>query len=901
MPENAPRHTHEWASVVKRRLAARGIDPTLHFTVVEELAQHLDERYRSLIARGISTSAAERSVIDELDDDALEGELRRAESALRAPAPVLGTAPREGRIDGMLQDLRYAARALRKSPGFTTVAVITLALGVGANTAIFSVLNAVMLRPLPYADSGDLVRIWESNPERGWPTFSASHPNFLDWRAQATSWEAIAATTGAGFVMTSSGGAQLIRAAAVTADFLPAIGVAPVRGRNFRPEEDRPGGDTAVAILTDGFWRRTLGGDPAVLGRTISLNASPYAVVGVLPAGFQWGADLDLLVPLAPDPSRSRGDHRLTVIGRLKPGTSLDQASEELRGIAGNLARQYPESNRGWSVRLATFYDWLIPEQIRNSLVMLLAAVALVLLIACGNVANLLLARGASRRKELSIRVALGASRGRIVRQLLLESVLVSLLAAGVALLVALAAVRLLVAYGPSTIPRLDEVSIDLPVLAFAIASAVVAAFLFGLVPALQVSRTRARDALQETTRSATGSVRGQRLRGALTIAEVALSVALLIAAGLLLRSFTRVQQVDPGFDVDDVMTMRMMLPRPSFPTTESMIAFSERLLAEIQALPGITGVATSSGSPLTFAGGTAGEVSVPGVLPRNNEPQSADWRLVSPGFFRTMGIPLKAGRDFLASDRADAAPVTVISEALARRYWPDGDAVGKTIVLRSVGNRPHTVIGVVGDVRTYGLDRDVPATTYVSAFAYGGGNPMGVLWRSATDPASHVPAIRELVHRAAPDIPLYDLNSFETLLSQSFGPRRFNTFVVGTFATVAVALSAIGLFGVMAFLVAQRTREIGVRLALGANRRDVWQLIIGRGLALASIGAVLGVAGAYWLTSLMESLLFGVSTTDPVTFAAVPTAMISVAALACYVPARRATRVDPVIALRVE
>jgi putative ABC transport system permease protein len=888
----------DWTRDITAHLARRGVDHTRHRSAIEELAQHLGDRYEALVERGMSGADAERVVLQELaENDDIARELRVAERAQPPATPAPGGPP-GSRVEACWQDLRYAARAVRKSPGFAAVVVVTLALGIGANTAIFSVVNAVMLRPLPYPHAEGLVRIWESNPPKGWPQFAASQPNFLDWRAQSRSWAALAAVGAASFTLTASDGAQLVRGSAVTADFLTALGVMPAIGRNFTADEDRPGGNTQVAIVTDGFWRRSLGGDPAAPGRTLSLNGSTYTVVGVLPPTFEWGT-ADLLVPLAPDAAQPRGDHRLSVIGRLKDGVTMQQAANELTSIAAALATQYPASNEGWTVRLATFYDWLIPVNIRTSLTVLLAAVGVVLLIACGNVANLLLARSAVRQKEIAVRLALGASRSRITRQLFFESLLLAAAAAVIGVLVTLATTRLVVRYGPTTLPRLDEVSVDPWVLGFAMLSALVAAVLFGVVPAIHASGHRPGEALQDASRGSTGGRARQRLRSTLTVVEVALSVALLIGAGLLLRSFGRLQQVDPGFEIGSSMTMRVSLPRGTYDTNEKMGAFYTRLLNETRTLPGMLGVATSNGVPLT-AGSTATELRLPGTAPAAGAQQSGDWRLVSPGYFDTMAIRLR-GRDFTERDGPDSPTVTIVSEALARMHWPNQDPIGKQIVIQSFGGNTYTVIGVAGDVHSAGLDTDPRPVVYASTTSFSGWNPMSVVWRSSADPASHVSAIRDVVRRIDPSVPLYDIRSLDSLLADSFGARRFNMYLLACFAAIALALAATGLFGVMAYLVSQRTREIGVRLALGAERGDIFKLILGRGLALAGIGAVLGVAGAWWLTQAMQSLLFAVSATDPATFVAVPLILVLVAALACYIPARRAMQVDPVGALRAE
>jgi putative ABC transport system permease protein len=790
------------------------------------------------------------------------------------------------------QDVRYAARSLRKSPGFTLVAATTLALGVGANTALFSVVNAVMLRPLPFSSPGQLVRIWESNVERGWPTFATSHPNFLDWRAQAKSFQAMAATDNIGLTWTSGGEAEVLQGRGVTATFLPTLRVTPTHGRNFLVEEDRPGGNTRVVILAHGFWQRAFGGDPGAVSRTMTLNAQPYTIVGVLPASFRWGDTTDLLTPLAPDPARNRADHRLSVIARLADGVSLQQATSELEAMAARMGVQYPESNKGWSVRLLSFYDWLVPESTRRSLLVLLGAVALVLLIACGNVVNLLLARGTGRQRELSIRAAVGASRARLARQLLFESCQIAVLAAGIGIAISFAAVRLLVALGPDSVPRLDELSIDGTVLAFALGVSLTTMIVFSLAPAIQAARQDPQDALRADARGSTSATGSRRIRAALTVAEVALSVALLIGAGLLIRSFARLQQVSPGFNPTGVMTARVGLPNTAYPGGPPKRAFFERLLTDLRGRPGIEAAAIASGPPLS-GDFTGGDVKLP--TQSNEEAGSAAWRLAGPGYFATLGIPLR-GREFTSQDVTDAPRVAIISAALAERYFPNQDAIGRALIMRSFTEEPHTIVGVAGDVKTFGLDAEAGFVFYGAATQYPTWNPMMLVWRSR---APSVDTVRASLRSIDANVPLSAVSSMDTLFEQSMGPRRFNLYLLSAFAGVALLLAAIGLFGVMAYLVSQRTREIGVRLALGATRSEVFRQVLGRGMALAGVGAAIGVGAAMGLSQVMETLLFSVSRRDPVTFIAVPVALVIVAALACYLPARRAMRVDPVVALR--
>jgi len=801
-------------------------------------------------------------------------------------------------LEQMLRDLRHAVRALRRNPMFTAAAVLTLALGVGVNTAIFSVVNAVMLQPLPFTDPDRLVRLYESNPERGWPEFSVSDPNFLDWHAQTTSWEALAAFDVGTVSLATDPGIEVVFALRATSEFLPALGFRPALGRNFQPEETRPGGDTNVTIISDGLWRRAFGADPDVIGTRVRINDTPHTIIGVLPAQFGW-EEAELLRPRVLDPNRSRGDHQLSVIGLLESNVTLDRARAELTAIAAQLAEAYPADNDGWTVRLVMFDDWLVPQQIRDSLVVLQGAVLLVLLIACMNVANLLLARGAARQKETAIRVAMGASQTRIMWHGLMESGVLALIGAATGVGLAAVTIRVLSVYAATIVPRVDEASIDWVVLSFALVCALVSAAAFGLLPSVHAAREHGQ-ALHDTSRGSSGGRGRQRIRASLTIAEVSLSVALLIGAGLLLRSFITLQQVDAGFDVDAVMTGRVMpASATGFDTPEERRELWTRLTAEVAALPGITAVSTGSSVPLGTRN-TATEITVPGAPAVPGVQASADWRVVTPGYFAAMGIPLR-GRDFTEADGPDAPPVIIVSEALARQHWPSEDPVGKTIIPGSFGNRERTVIGVAGDVRSFGLDGEIRPMVYYSGLEAPAFPWMYLVWRSAVDPLSHIPAIRDAIRGVNPQVAFYDVMPAAELLSDSLGSRRFNLYLLALFAVVAMALAVIGLFGVMVYLVSQRTREIGVRLALGATRAKVFRTVIGGGIALATAGASIGVIVAAWLTRLMEDLLFSVSRMDPVIFTAVPIAMVTVAAFACYVPARRAMRVDPMIALRVE
>lgn len=887
----------DWKAAVRAHFRERRLDPSLHLASLDEISAHLEELFRSRVDGGMTPSEADRSVLGELNDGALNRELEDIERARSAPPPALGE-PQRHPFQGITQDVHYAVRTLRRSPGFTTAAIMTLALGIGANVAIFSIVNAVLLRPLPYPHADRVVRIWESNPEIARPTSAASYPNFVDWRTQSTSFQGLGAYWENTFNLSSGEGADIVRGLEVMHDFFPVTSVSAAIGRTFLPEEVDPVHDARVVVITDGIWRRRFGADPSIVGRQLLIDGRPYTVVGVLPPRFSWGT-AELFAPLGRQALLPRGDHRYTVVGRLRDGVTLDQAHAELVNIAAGLAAKYPEDDEGWTVRTASLYDWLIPAPVRDSLLLLLGAVGVVLIIACANVASLVLARAVGRQKELAVRVALGARSWRIVRQLIAESALLAIAAAALGLAVGMLMTRLLIAYGPSNVPRLGEASFDLTVMLAVFAVALATMVIAGVAPAMQVARHQPSGVLQEAAR---GSSRGgsvQRWQSIFTVAEVAFSVALLIAAGLLLRSAWRLQQVDPGFKVESLMALRVGFPDAIYATAESRGAFYERLLPEIRALPGIVSVATTSAAPLS-GGNTVTEVRVPGADGSVGGLPSADWRFASPEYFSTMGIPLR-GTDFSFQDREDQLPTTIISEAAARQYFSGQDAIGRQITLGSIGNRTRTVIAVAGDVRVFGLDREPRPMVYYSIRNSRAWNTNTVIWRSTANPASHAAAIRQIVRRIDPMVALFDVRTLNDMLDNSLAARRFNLYLLGVFAGVSLFLSAIGLFGVMAYLVSQRTREIGIRLALGATARDVLGLVFGRGLTLATAGAVLGVVSAFWLARTLRSLVFEVSTTDPLTFVVAPLLLVFVASLACYVPARRAIRVDPVSTLRAD
>ena len=860
----------------------------------EELESHLALHIEDNLRAGMSPEEARRQAHIKLGGVTVTQELHREQRGL----PML---------EILFQDLRFGLRMLRKHPGFTSIAVMTLALGIGANTAIFSVVNAVLLRALPYPEPGRLVRFWESNPGHGWPEFAASAPNFADWRKQQSVCEQLAAYEFNTFNFTGSGEPERVATVSVTANLFSALGVLPAHGRNFLPEEEQSGRNH-VAILSDGLWQRRFGADPSLIGRQIQLSGENYTVVGVMPPRFQLTQGTELWVPLTLDPAvqpgrADRSSHNLSVIGRLKPGVSLAQAQASMDTIARQLEQQYPKSNTGWGVRMSTFYDWIVPEQIRRSMLVLFAAVGFVLLISCANVANLLLARASARQLEMAIRAAMGASRWRVMRQLLTESVLLSTLGGLVGSLLAFWCTDLIKASTALNIPRLNETRLDVKVLGFTFLIALLTGLIFGLAPAWQASRLALNETLKEGGRSGSGGKR-QRLRGALVIAEVALALVLLVGAGLMIRSFTHLKNVSLGFAPNHVLTMQLALPTAKYGQGAPRVNFFDQLLQRLRAVPGVIDASAVTALPLAGGGTWVEEVTLEGrdAAP-GGTPLPADVSAVMPHYFHTIGIPLLAGRDFTEQDRGaywlGEVPLTlIVNETFARRYWPNENPIGKRF---SPGNGPFgTVIGVVGDVRSLSLEREARPAFY---FSYGhfGLPALTIVVRTSALPEAMTAALRAQVYALDHDLPVYNIRPMEQIVSNAAGQPRFQTMLLGLFSAVALLLAAIGIYGVMAYTVTQRTHEIGVRMALGAQTRDVLQHVLGQGMKFVLMGATLGLAGAFVAARALKSMLFGVSPADPLTFAAVTVFLALIAFAACWIPARRATKIDPMIALRSE
>jgi putative ABC transport system permease protein len=802
----------------------------------------------------------------------------------------------------LLQDLRYGARLFLKKPGFTLIMVVTLALGFGANTAIFSVVNAVLLRPLPYPEADRLVWMTERHEEI--PTRWISYPNFLDWRARSQSFEAMATIRGWQMTMTDDGEAQAVNARMVTADYFRVMRAQPLLGRDFINEEDKYGAPN-VTVLSHAFWQSQFGGDPEIIGRVITLNNQPFRVIGVMQEEFQHQGPPALWV-LTEQYAEPQGgwfsrDNRVAgnVIARLKPGVTIEQARADMKSIEEQLISEYPMTNDGNAIRIVTLQESIVGDT-RQSLLLLFAAVGVVLLIACANVANLLLARAATRQKEFAIRAALGASRWRMLRQLLIESLLLAVGGGVLGLLLANWSVDLLIKLAPPDLPRLSGVTIGWRVLGFTLTLSALTGIVFGIAPAWQSTKTNLQETLKEGSRNASES-RSGRLRNAFVIAEVALAMVLLVGAGLLIKSLTRLFASDPGFNARNVLTMQL-LPREAYPSRPQLMQFHSQLLERLAALPLIESASVVNDLPgFEPAWQTDINPEINGEY-QNIKPGeliNVDWGIVTADYFKTMLIPIKQGRTFTPQEVARGAPVLLVDEQLARKFWPDGGALGKHIKYDSA--TPIEIIGIAGDVRNYSSE----APGRIKIYTPFGRSPLPrstLAVRSAgVDPASLVAAVKAEVQAINPNVPISEIATMESRLESHIAPRRFNTWLLGLFAGVALLLAAIGLYGVLAYSVSQRTQEIGIRLALGAQVNDVLKLVVKRGMMLALVGMIIGLFASFVATRLMVSLLFGVSATDPLTFIVILILLTLVALLACWIPARRAAKVDPMVALRCD
>ncbi|HKS30594.1 MAG TPA: ABC transporter permease [Pyrinomonadaceae bacterium] len=807
-------------------------------------------------------------------------------------------------MNNLWKDLSYAARMMLRQPGFTIVAILTLALGIGANTAIFSVVNAVLLRPLPFPQPEQLVMLWEVKTERG-SGFkgTVSFQNFIDWREQNDSFTDMAAYQSAGYSLQGKDVPERVTGSTVTANFFDLVGIRPTLGRGFQAGEDASG-SKRVVILSDALWRRNFGADPEIIDREITLSGRQYTVVGVMPRGFQFPSrSTQLWTPLelTEDQLSNRDNHWLMTLARLKPGVTLEQAQAGMTTIARRIEQQYPEVQTGRGVQLVALHEELVMFA-RPALLVLLGAVGFVLLIACTNVANLLLARSAARRKEVAIRMALGAGRWRLVRQFLTESVLLFILGGALGLLISRWAVDALTSWAVMFTPRLGEVNVDGRVMGFTLLLSFFTGMIFGLAPAIQSSKTDVQTALKEGGSTGGGTSRSL-IRSTLVVLEVAAALVLLVGAGLLIKSFTQLLRTDTGMKPENVITMGLTLPQATYGTNESRAAFYQKMLDNIYARPGVEAAGVINILPIQNTGHN-GKIWVEGEPePGPGREPIAEYRAASPDFFHTLGIPLVEGRYFNAQDRQGAVPVAIVNQTFARRYLP-GRAVVVGQRIRKEETGWLTIVGVVRDVRQSGLTQSIMPEVYTSyaqtessALTQG----MTLIVRAAGERSELVSSIRHAVAEVDPSQPVHNVQTMQEVINNSVADRRLTMLLLTIFAGVALFLAMIGIYSVMAYVVTQNTREIGLRMALGAQARDVLKLVVGQGMVLTLVGVGVGLLASLVLTRLIKSLLFGVAATDPLTLLCVSLFLMLVAGLACYIPARRATRIDPMVALRYE
>src|SRR6266513_3121368 len=892
---------------IRARLAELQLSPVREAEIVEDLSQHLEQEYERAVSGGASEELARQQVLEQLNASELLGrELKHVEGRVSQKPVAPGAQSKTNLFGDLTQDIRYALRVLAKNPAFTIIAVIALALGIGANSAIFSVINAVLLRPLPFKHPEQLVMVWENAAHMGFPRNTPSPANFLDWQKQAQSFTGMAAMVEHSFNLTGVGEPERLDGRRVSANLFDLLGVPALLGRSFVPDDDRPG--THVVLLSHSLWQRRFGSDPAVIGLALSLNGESYTVIGVMPRlvqlpGFANRKD-QLWVPIAfsPEEAAQRGNHFLGVVARVKPGVTQKQAEAEMETIAARLAQQYPDYNTRIGAVVVPLHEQLVGD-IKPALLIMLGAVGFVLLISCANVANLLLARAAVRQKEIALRLALGASRSRLTRQFLTESVLLAFFGAGLGLLLALAGIRILKTFIPSSVSQVQTINIDARVLIFTAFVAIVTGIAIGLAPALQSSHLNLNDTLKEGGRDTGGGSKGNRLRGLLVISEVAVSFVLLIGAGLLINSFFHLRNLEPGFRAYHLLTMKVDLSEVKYPDRDRRAAFFDEVIRRVRALPGVGSAAVAGNLPLTYNGDSM-NISVE-ELPDPPPDQRPDviYRAIGPGYFGSMGIPIIRGRDFTDQDKGDSINVVAISEKTAQHFWPGQDPIGRRLKPgSSASSAPwREVIGIVKDVRQNDFIAAPKMQMYFTYRQLKDLAPNALVVRTGIEPMRLAASVRDAIWSVDKDQTVADIDTMEHIVAGAVARQRFSMLLLGLFAVLALLLASVGIYGVMSYSVAQRTHEIGVRIALGARPGVVLQMTIKQGLKLVGAGMILGLAAAFLLTRLLASLLFGISATDPITFFGISLVLLAVAILASYLPALRATKVDPIIALRAQ
>ena len=879
------------------RLEGLHLAPTRENAIVEELSQHLDDLYESLLAGGLTPQEAEQQTRTELWGSALlTHELRRIEQQPNPEPIILGTNRRSHMIADLMQDLRFGARMLAKQPGFTLIAVLTLALGIGANTAIFSVINSVLIKALPYPQAEQLVRVWETLPN-GNPN-SVSGGVYKDWRAHSTTFAHLSLFKGIFLNLTGTGTPEHIQGTQVTTEYLSVLGVAPLLGRDFRAGEDAKGGNNQVVILSHPFWQRRFGGDAKVIGQTITLNQLPYTVIGVLPPGALLEEDAQFLIPFIIDVDTetvrwSRGYHCCGVMGRVASGNTLERAQAELRGIRQQFAVEYPAYKKDWNLTVVPLQKDLTGD-VRPTLLILLGTVGLVLLIACANVSNLLLARGSARSREMAIRIALGASNGRIVRQLLVESLLLALLGCALGLLLARVSISVLTTMLTGLVPQLLHPELDVNVLAFSVLVACGCGLLFGLLPALRASRPDLQHVLKESERGSLSASK-RRAQSALIVAEFAFTLVLLIGAGLFLRSFQRLLSTDPGFKPKQTLAFDLAFAKAKYPRAEEQQRFLQELNTRIAALPGVEAAGAATMLPLSNRDNGDG-------LRRADQPPGGGIVVgnifVTGNYFAATGIRLQRGREITAADNLpNAPPVLVVDANVAHTLFANEEPLGKLVQFQG---KQWEIVGIATPVRHNSLDSN-PRPRIYGARAQASYPTSSIVLRSALSPATLVDTVRKTILEADPDQPIANIRTLEEAVDRSLSRQRTTLILLGIFAFVAIALACIGIYGVMSYVVGQRAREFAIRGALGAQRRDIVGLVLRGGLKLSLLGITVGSVAAFFLARLVETLLFEVQARDPFVFLASVCLLGIVAAVSVYLPARRATKVDPLTALRTD